>query len=164
MKIFAWLGLLVLVATLGAQTPPAPPPEARQFDFWVGDWAVFNPEGEKVGENRIEKMAAGWGLQESWTGADGNSGRSLNTWIPRKKQWQQLWIGVGGALELAGGLNPKGEMVLEGRLAERDGKERINRITWTPNSDGTVRQQWTSSVDRGTTWATVFDGLYRRQR
>lgn len=164
MKISAGLCLLVLLATMGAQTPPAPPPEARQFDFWLGDWDVFNPEGLKVGENRIELLASGWALQETWSGADGNSGRSLNTWIPRKKQWQQFWVGVGGALELAGGLNPKGEMVLEGRGAGREGKELINRIAWTPNPDDTVRQHWQRSVDSGITWTTAFDGLYRRKR
>lgn len=163
MKIIVALAALFLGSTLSAQTPPAPPPEARQFDFWVGEWEVFSPDGKKQGENRIERMAGGWGLLENWTGADGSDGKSLNTWMPRKKQWQQFWIGQGGALELAGGLNEKGEMVLEGRFTGRDGKERVNRITWTPNPDSTVRQHWQSSTDGGASWTTVFDGLYRRK-
>jgi hypothetical protein len=83
--------------------------------------------------------------------------------VPRRKQWQQFWIGTGGALELSGGLNEKGEMVLEGRTTGRDGRERLDRITWTPNSDGTVRQHWQNSTDGGATWATVFDGRYRKK-
>ena len=38
-----------------------------------------------------------------------------------------------------------------------------NRITWTPNSDGTVRQLWEVSKDQGESWQTEFDGLYKRQ-
>jgi hypothetical protein len=39
----------------------------------------------------------------------------------------------------------------------------IERITWTPDADGSVRQHWQQSTDDGETWATVFDGTYRRQ-
>ena len=35
------------------------------------------------------------------------------------------------------------------------------RITWTPNADGSVRQHWETSTDDGKTWKTSFDGLYR---
>lgn len=164
MKLTVWLAALVFVSTLSAQTaPPAPPSEARQFDFWIGEWEVFSPDGKKAGENVIEKMADGWGLLENWTGAGGYTGKSLNTWMPHKKQWQQFWIGVGGALELSGGLNGKGEMVLAGRTTGRDGRETVNRITWTPNPDGTVRQHWQTSIDAGAAWTTVFDGLYRKK-
>lgn len=165
MKLSVWLASLMLVTPLLAQTPPPTlPPEARQFDFWVGDWEVFSPDGRKAGENRIEKMAGGWGLIENWAGVGGYTGKSLNTWMPHKKQWQQFWIGVGGALELSGGLNAQGEMVLSGRAPGSEGKETINRITWTPRSDGTVRQHWESSPDGGTSWSTAFDGLYRRKK
>lgn len=163
MKSTTWLAALLFAATLSAQTPPAPPSEARQFDFWLGDWEVFSPDGKKQGENRIERMAGGWGLLENWTSTDGHDGKSLNTWFPAKRQWQQFWVGAGGALELAGGLNDRGEMVLTGRVTGRDGKERVNRITWTPNPDGTVRQHWQSSTDSGKTWTTAFDGLYRKK-
>jgi hypothetical protein len=156
--------LLLLAAGLSAQPAPPPlPPEARQFDFWLGDWEVFAPNGQKAGDNRIESMAGGWGLLENWTGVSGYTGKSLNTWFPDKRQWQQFWIGVGGALELSGGLNAKGEMVLGGRTTAIDGKETLQRITWTPHPDGTVRQHWEQSADGGTTWTTAFDGIYRRK-
>jgi hypothetical protein len=165
MKTSAWLCVLFLVASMSAQTPlPAPPPEARQFDFWVGAWEVFNPAGKKAGESRIESMAGGWGLLENWSGNGGYEGKSLNTWMPQKKQWQQFWVGADGALELSGGLNERRQMVLTGRQVGPDAKETIQRITWTPNPDGTVRQHWESSTDGGSTWTTAFDGLYRKKR
>jgi hypothetical protein len=165
MKFPPGLLAMVFISALSAQqAPPVAAPEARQFDFWVGDWEVFSPDGKKAGENRIEQMADGWGLLESWTGTGGYTGKSLNTWMPHKKQWQQFWIGIGGALELSGGLNARGEMVLSGRTPGSGGKETINRITWTPHADGTVRQHWQTSTDEGSNWSTAFDGLYRRKR
>lgn len=158
------LGLLPLLAgNAPAQTPPlAPPPEAHQFDFWVGEWDVINPAGKLVGTSRIERVAASAGLLESWTGAGGYTGRSLNAWNAVKMQWQQFWVGSdGGVLELSGGL-VNGRMVL---AAERvvNGARRIERITWTPNANGTVRQHWEQSAEGGQTWMTVFDGLYRKR-
>ena len=178
MKIPASLAALVFVTGLVAQTPstssgqvppsppapPAAPAEARQFDFWLGEWEVFGPKGKKAGDSRIERVGGDWGLLENWSGTGGYAGKSLNTWFPEKKQWQQFWVGAGGALELSGGLNDQGEMVLGGRSAGSDGKETIERITWTPNADGTVRQHWEQSTDKGATWTTAFDGLYRRKK
>lgn len=156
---------LLMSGWVHAAAQPAPPPgEARQFDFWIGEWEVTAPNGQAAGRSRIEKIAGGWGLLENWTGAGGGEGKSLNTWIPGRKQWQQFWVGAGGALELAGGLNAQGEMVLGGQ--HKDGQDRLvsERITWSPNADGSVRQHWEQSADGGKTWQTVFDGLYRRRK
>jgi hypothetical protein len=157
--------LFAMNLNLFAQTPPpAPPlpPEARQFDFWIGEWEVTNPAGKVAGRSSIELVAGGAGVLENWTGATGYTGRSLNAWNAAKKQWQQYWVGSdGGVLELAGGI-AEGRMVLS---AEREvrGQRRLERITWTPNADGTVRQHWEQSIDGGKTWTTAFDGLYRKK-
>ena len=66
-------------------------------------------------------------------------------------------------LELAGGL-VDGKMVLSGERKLRDGRTLTNRITWTPNADGSVRQHWEQSFDGGKVWTTVFDGTYRRRK
>ena len=146
-----------------AQTPPPVlPPESRQFDFWVGEWDVTNPAGKMAGQSKIELIAGGAGVLENWTGAGGYTGRSLNAWNATQKEWQQYWVGSdGGVLQLVGGI-VEGRMVLS---AEREvrGQRRLERITWTPNADGTVRQHWEQSTDGGKTWTTAFDGLYRKR-
>src|SRR5690349_15545540 len=63
--------MTLLAVNLSAQVPPAPPPlppEARQFDFWVGEWNVTNPAGKAAGQSKIESIAGGAGLLENWTG------------------------------------------------------------------------------------------------
>ena len=166
----AFLLRLLFVTASGsfalAQTPAGPPPppeECRQFDFWLGEWDVTSPDGRPAGTNRIEKIAGGWGIIEHWQGVAGGAGKSLNAYHPARRAWQQFWVGMGGILELSGGLNPEGEMVLNGESRGRDGRVRLDRVTWTPRADGTVRQHWQVSTDSGATWTTSFDGLYRRR-
>lgn len=153
-----------LAAGLSAQpaAPPSLPPESRQFDFWLGEWAVTNPAGQPAGTSRIESIAGSAGLLEHWTGKGGYTGKSLNAYNAAQKRWQQYWVGSdGGVLELSGGL-VDGHMVLAGEHTV-NGQVRRERITWTPRADGSVRQHWEQSSDGGKTWTTAFDGLYRKK-
>jgi hypothetical protein len=160
--------LLPAVAT--SQSPPSKPAchdaTYRQFDFWIGEWDVFLPDGSKAGENRIERIAAGCALQETWQGNKGFSGTSLNNFDSTDKKWHQLWVdSSGGRLDLAGGL--EGSMMVLASTQPHPEKPTVKvtqKITWTPNADGTVRQHWQSSEDDGKTWTTVFDGKYVRKK
>lgn len=143
-------------------TPSSLPPESRQFDFWLGEWNVTTPDGKSAGSSRIESVAGGAGLLENWSGTGGYQGKSLNAYNRSKKMWQQYWVGFGGGvLELAGGMVAD-RMVLQGEHVV-GGKPTLEKITWTPQSDGSVRQFWEQSTDGGKTWTTAFDGLYRRK-
>ncbi len=161
MKSFALLGFCACMAF--AQTPPPCDEEHKgQFDFWVGEWEVFDPTGQKVGENVIERRYDGCVLQENWTSASSN-GSSFNFFNPQKKLWEQFWVYQNGTtLQLEGGLHD-GSMVMKGNTNGRDGKPVLNRITWTPNEDGSVRQHWEFSKDEGKSFATAFDGLYKKK-
>jgi hypothetical protein len=54
-------------------------------------------------------------------------------------------------------------MVLEGQTERADGQVTKHRITWTPNTHGSVRQHW-ESTDAAGKWGTAFDGRYTRKR
>ncbi len=157
--------MLALPAALaGAQSPPAPPAPActsaeyRQFDFWLGTWDVFQPDGQKAGENRIETIGAGCALLESWSGRGGFTGKSLNIYDRDDKRWHQTWVdSSGGLLIIAGSLVDK-RMVLGSESGST-----WQRITWTPNEGGSVGQYWESSADAGKTWTVAFDGKYVRR-
>jgi len=160
---------LVFVARLGAEDapavpkgPPPPPPEARQFDFWVGEWEVTGPQGKVVGHSRVELILNDRVIQEHWTGAGGFGGTSLNLYDAEAKVWRQFWTDqTGGTLQLTGGL-VHGSMVLE-QTSTADGATTVDRITWTPNADGSVRQLWEKTTDNRQTWTAAFDGLYRKR-
>lgn len=171
------LALLLGASTPQQQTPPPPQPQAqpaprpnpcdapefRHFDFWIGEWDVVGPKGQKAGSNVIEQIAGNCGIQENWTGAGGVTGRSLNTYQRSEGKWHQVWVGAGGGmLRLSGGLRD-GNMVLEGTTIGPDKQTTLHRVTWTPLEDGRVRQFWESSTDGGTTWNVAFDGYYSRK-
>lgn len=136
----------------------------HQFDFWVGDWDVTTPQGKPAGRNRIQAILDGCAISEEWTGAGGTNGRSHSAWDATRKQWNQYWAADdAGVLYLSGSLQD-GRMVLSGEQVDpASGKHSPQRVTWTPNADGSVRQLWESSADGGKTWTTVFEGIYRRR-
>ncbi len=156
--------LLGLAAPAGAQqAPTCDAAEHRQFDFWVGEWEVFNPDGEKVGENTITTIQNECVLHESWRGAGGGTGESFNIYSRLHDAWHQTWVsGSGTLLLMDGGLNEDGAMVLSGENLSPRGAV-LDRITWTPLDGQRVRQLWERSADGGETWSVVFNGLYVRK-
>ncbi|MCB1008912.1 MAG: hypothetical protein KDB94_08455 [Acidobacteria bacterium] len=146
---------------------PAPPPcsaaEFRQFDFWLGDWEV-EAGGKLAGHNRITRLYGDCILREEYRTANGAYvGTSLNGYDAARKVWHQTWVDNQGLVLLLDGRFEKGAMRLEGKSPTAGG-ERIDRITWTPNPDGSVRQHWEQSTDGGKSWKSAFDGLYRKKK
>ncbi len=159
------LGLLLLCALVplaSAQQPaPCSDPAYRQFDFWVGKWEVFRPDGKVAGTNRIEKEYGGCVLHERYVTPGRYTGESLNSYDPARKVWHQTWVDNSGMLLLLEGQFNGKSMVLEGKTLDQAAKETKHRITWTPNADGSVRQLWESTDAKGA-WTVAFDGLYKR--
>ena len=157
--------LLAFLTTLaGAQQPAAcGAPQHRQFDFWIGTWEVTGADGRRAGINRVERVLGGCALYESWEGATGARGHSLNAWDPGDNKWHQTWMDNEGTVLIVSGGLVNGEMVMEGEHRLADGSLTLERITWTPDAAGGLRQLWQSSRDRGMRWTTVFDGVYRSQ-
>ncbi len=141
---------------------PCSSEQHRQFDFWIGDWTVTQ-NGQPAGANTIELRHDGCVLSEAWTSVSGWSGSSLNVYDQASGRWHQTWVDASGVLLLLDGGFTDGHMVLSGTRAGPDGREVMNRIRWTPNADGSVRQHWQTSAD-GKSWTTVFDGQYVRVR
>jgi hypothetical protein len=159
------LTLMLSAPTAMSQTPASPrpctAPEHRQFDFWIGRWNVFTPDGEQAGVNVIEAIDGGCVLIERWSGKGGFSGTSLNSWDRASGQWRQHWVdNQGGMLRLAGRFE-NGSMVLGSNQPDTGV---LQRITWTLLPDGAVRQHWETSRDEGRSWSTAFDGRYVKAR
>ena len=133
----------------------------KAFDFWIGEWVVSNPKDAIVGYSSIVKIQGGCALQENWrSDKTAFTGTSYNYYNQQEQRWEQLWIDNSGRqLKLYG--NRKGnQMVLSSEPYNRpDGKEYINRITWTANTDGTVRQLW-EVLHEEEVVQVAFDGYY----
>jgi len=136
--------------------------EHRAFDFWLGEWAVRTPDGKLAGVNRIAKEYDGCVIHERYDTGRGYSGESLNIYDAGRKTWHQTWVDTSGTLLLLEGGLRSGSMLLEGQTVGAEARAIKQRITWTPNADGSVRQLWESTDAKGQ-WSIVFDGTYKRK-
>lgn len=164
MKIFIILtSLLMSLNTMAQTTCNCCTDKHKEFDFWVGTWTVINPNGTPAGKNTIDKIQDHCILRENWTSAQGNfTGTSSNFYNSQTQQWEQVWLdNQGGNLHLKG--NRVGnQMILQSdELKNAKGEPFINRITWTLNEDGSVRQYW-ETITNGKEIVVAFDGLYKK--
>ena len=153
-----------------AQTPPPPPActtdaaPHRDFDFWVGHWDVYGPNGNLAGENLISLREGGCLILEEWAGAGGSSGTSMNFYDPSIGAWRQIWQSAGAFIDYAGGLDDEGAMFLEGTITYNgpaDPQSAPFRGKWTLQDDGAVLQEfWQRDVETGE-WNSWFVGTYR---
>ena len=158
----ALAALLVFATSTAAAAGACEGAEHRQFDFWLGDWNVYTPDGKLAGINSIVREYGGCVLHERYSTNHGYSGESLNVYDASRKVWHQTWAdSTGTLLLLEGGLRGV-SMVLEGQTVGAEGQITKHRITWTPNADGSVRQHWESTDGKGE-WGTAFDGKYTRK-
>ena len=161
----------ILLGAVGMTTQAAPAPapmrcegaEHRQFDFWLGEWDVHGEDGQLLGTNRIERSGNGCWLVEHWRGVSGNHGTSTNAWDAQYRVWRQFWVGGDGVVLRLEGAREGEAMVMRGELPDAKGGIQHQRITWTPQADGSVVQQWDTSDDAGASWQTSFRGSYRRR-
>lgn len=167
---------LLLMALQTVPPPPAPapvPPPAcasaahAGFDFWVGEWDVFaTGTSAKVATSRIERVATGCAIRETWMPLSGGGGTSITLLNHRTARWEQVWIGGDGKrVDFAGGI-VAGAMVLTGYwdMVGPKGEDQLIRMTYTPNPDGTVRQFGEASGDHGQTWQPSFDFTYHPRK
>lgn len=123
---------------------PALPEEARQFDFWVGEWdvnlRVRQPDGSWADQHRAEAhvypILNGKAVLELWSEdrVRGIKGFSVRAFDPRSEEWV-LWLNW-----------PQPNQAVLGRLTGRFRHGRGEFFNEFPGQDGqTVRARYTFS-------------------
>jgi hypothetical protein len=137
--------------------------EARQFDFAVGEWSVESLDGRVCGSVKIEAVADGAGLSARWTDARTAEGaeHSLLAWSAETREWRQLRVTKSGVVADLNGRWKNGSMVFEGTRRDAD-RNVLERVTWTPVGDNSIRQLKEESSDGARSWRPLFDLVYRR--
>ena len=142
-------------------------PEARQFDFWLGEWDVYQTSNPsvKTGFNKITMQSTGCVVLESWESAGPHSGVSINYFDPTTKTWKQKWAGSGQDItEFYDGKYEDGAMRFKWDPPSASGSKPVGRLTFTNMEPGKVRQHSEFSTDNGTTWQTAYDFVYIRRK
>jgi hypothetical protein len=146
-------------------------PQHHQFDFWVGDWLVFDADSNQlVGFDRIEKKLEGCIIQQNLTFVTdmyrraGVKYRLAGIGVSRfdGKSWLQMWAdNQWGAIFLHGSMDADGSMVLTTVMPSRN---RDVKEVWEKQADGTVRNlEYTAPAGSGK-WIKYGDLIYRPNR
>jgi hypothetical protein len=143
----------------------------HQFDFWLGDWQVFDAATDKlVAFDRVEKHSEGCIVEQNMIfvtdmyrrpGASYRlSGMSINRYDG--EAWLELWAdNQWGAIAMRGSPDSSGSMVFETITPSR---HRDLKIVWENRADGTVRiLQYVAPAGSGR-WQKYGDLVYRRNR
>ena len=149
---------------LAAPSATCPATEARQFDFWVGDWDTFETDNSvpgSIARTHVDPIASGCAIHELYEQTDGLIGDSILSYDAVKKAWQQTWVTNRGSIMVITGAFKDGAVTMEGEAHLADGKTVLQRITWKAEGRA-VRESSTRSKDGGKTWEPAFDVMFKR--
>lgn len=166
MRMFILLLTLAVSFTARAQVNPQPcsAAEARQFDFWVGEWELTWSDSLH-GSNRIEKMFGNCTIHENFSDPKlGYLGQSWSVYNPGSRLWQQTWVdNRGGYIVLTGGMDG-GRMILKtGERQTPKGPQEMRMVFSNITSDS-FDWSWESSTDKGVTWKPGWVIHYVRKK
>ncbi len=176
------LGLMCLSLVFGcgsvlADSSRCDAPEARQFDFWIGEWDVSNRQANPAApsnstlyatgsaELRVYPVADGCGLVEHWEGNLGWGrvlGFSLRAYDPRTDSWSILlnWpapnSGTPATFSTFEGGFRHGRGEFFNSIVGADGNVTKSRFTFSDISSNRYRWDGASSTDDGLTWKTTW--------
>jgi hypothetical protein len=137
-------------------------PEARQFDFWLGEWEV-TLQGQKVATSKISAIEGHCIILEQYAQPDGYTGQSFNFYNPMLGKWRQVWIdNVGNSSEFSG-IFREGAIYYEG-VTYSNGTKVLRKMTLFNLGPDKVRQLSHRSIDEGKTWNVNYDFLYVRRK
>lgn len=174
--------LILLIATLsvsqasGTQAlQTCTSPEARAFDFWVGDWRIQQKILRQDGKwhsfeakTSVSPTLDGCALIEHWEGAvqffwegmetpEPMKGLSVRSYDSQTGQWSIHWMDTHtpsfGSPYVGGFEEGRGEFFREWETPQ--GK-RMGRITFSDITPDTVKWELAVSRDEGESWSTLW--------
>jgi ketosteroid isomerase-like protein len=147
-----------------AYAAPCSSPEYRQFDFWLGDWDVYDVGSTKSSAQvRVDRILGGCVVHERYEDENGMQGESFSIYDAGRKVWHQTWVTTRGQLLTIEGGMEAGSMHLAGAYFRDNGQEVRVRGVWTPEGN-TVRESALMSSDAGKTWQPWFDLVFRPRK
>jgi hypothetical protein len=154
-----------------ALAAPCDTPQHHQFDYWVGDWQVFDADSQQlVAVDRVEKHAEGCIIQQNLTfitdmyRRPGVNYRLAGIGVNRfdGEAWLQIWAdNQWGAIVMRGTADANGSMTFKSIIPSRN---RDLRIIWEKRADGTVRNVEYVAPAGTEKWEKYGDLIYRRNR
>jgi hypothetical protein len=139
--------------------------EARQLDYWLGEWAVTSPGMAGKGHSKVYLSQDKCMLIESW-GSDTSDHRGENTmaYNGEDKAWYGLFVDNHGRAHMMTGTVTPGSAVLQGPSLDENGGAVLKRVRIVLVNADAVEQIWEKSTDNGATWTSDFKMEYQRKK
>jgi tetratricopeptide (TPR) repeat protein len=140
-------------------------PQNHEFDFWIGEWDVYQTNTNyQVGKEKVEQAAGQCMIIENWIDiTQPNDGKSMNFINPKTQKWEQVWMGSGGVyLNYYNGVYKDGAMRFESDATDKAGNKTLFHFTFFNQGPKQLRQLLEQSVDGGINWTIVYDLTYKR--
>jgi hypothetical protein len=137
--------------------------EARQLDFWLGEWTVTFPGAAGSGSSRVYLALDQCLLTESWDSGTGLKGENTFAYSPDDKAWHGLYADNRGRSHVFDGQVKSGHAEFAGPSHSSKGQLMLNRVKLERLTNNTLRQTWEKSADDGATWKLEFRGDYSRK-
>jgi hypothetical protein len=155
--------LLTLLFALATQhiAPSCSTPHHREFDYFIGNYNVFDKTGKQIGTDEVTSEMDGCALLERWHGRT-VQGVGYSGYDDTRKQWVQTFFQNDGTVLIFRGNMTKDGILIAGIDYPKPGITEENRVLFRPLSNG-FEEYWTASTDSGRTWHVVFDGFFRRR-
>ncbi len=151
--------------------PACDTPAHHQFDFWLGEWQVFDATNNTlVAFDRIEKHSEGCIVQQNMNfvtdmyrrpgAAYRLAGISVNRYDG--EAWMEMWAdNQWGTIALRGSPDEHSAMVLKTIIPSR---HRDLKLVWQKQPDGSVRILQYVAPEGSGKWEKYGDLIYRRNR
>jgi hypothetical protein len=137
--------------------------EARQLDFWLGEWTVTFPGAAGSGNSRVYLSLDQCLLVESWDSGTGLKGENMFAYSPDDKAWHGLYADNRGRAHVFEGQVKPGHAEFDGPSHSPKGELMLNRVKLVRLTNNRVEQTWEKSADNGASWKLEFRGDYSRK-
>ncbi|MBD3334772.1 MAG: DUF1579 domain-containing protein [Candidatus Eisenbacteria bacterium] len=159
-KLAVLMTACLAVGAPSAEDEPCSSPEARQFDFWLGEWDLSWGE-DGVGTNTVSKVLDGCVIQEDFDGGP-FKGMSWSVYDPEHGMWRQTWVdNTGNTMSFTGGW--VADRMILGRVIEEEGREVHQRMVFYNIAADSLEWDWEKSTDGGKTWELAWRIHYKRR-
>jgi len=161
--------LILILAALPAFAASGPSPcasnsDARQLDYWLGDWTVGTATAPNTGHSEVSLSLDKCLLTESW-GSDttNHQGKNAIAYNPEDKTWYGLFVDNHGRVHALKGTVTPGSAEFMGPSRDENGKIVLNKVKIVRVNQDNVEQVWQKSPDNGASWTTDVRMLYARK-
>jgi len=163
MKIFSTILLLFFCLSANGQSVNCEAKEYRAFDFWIGNWEVYNKfTGVKIGDNLVKRILDQCVIKENWSSLEFNEGTSLNYYNSHNKKWKQKWVdNEGNSLEFTGTIQNDTARFTASSIHPKSLIKTQHRMMIAKVKFSELHQVKEQSVDGGP-WNVVFNARYLR--